>query len=149
MTRRTDLDRLENTLTKVNNPPDVKVEPKLDFKSYMNSPLKSSKPKINLNLPDGSVGAVTGGVAGGIIGYNINKEDRTQAKEMCDALSQDCVGNKKEPPAAVKQNLNKQRMKTGINTLIGTGAGAGIGYAIDKATSGKGLKIGNFRLKIG
>ena len=86
MTKRTDLDKLENTLSKVKNPPDVKSEPKLDFKSYMNSPLKSSKPSVNLKLPDGSVGATTGGIAGGIVGYNINKEDHQQAKEMCDAL---------------------------------------------------------------
>ena len=46
MKNRSDLDRLENTLGKVTNPPDVKGEPKLDFKSYMNSPLKSSNLKL-------------------------------------------------------------------------------------------------------
>ena len=149
MTDRTDLEQLENTLTKVKNPPDVISEPKLDFKTYMNSPLNLQKPKINLNLPDGSVGAITGGAGGAFIGYNINRKDHKEAKEMCNALSQDCFGNKRTPPAVIKQHLNKQRFKTGAHTLLGAGLGAGLGYGIDKATSGQGLNIGNFRLKIG
>jgi len=149
MKNRSDLDRLEKTLTQVKNPPDVKGEPKLDFKSYMNSPLKSSNPKINLNLPEGSVGAIGGGAAGAIIGYNINRKDHKEAKEMCTALSQDCFGNKRTPPAAIKQNLNRQRLKTGAQTLLSSGLGAGGGWLIDKITRGKGLNIGNFRLKIG
>jgi len=131
------------------NPPDVKGEPKLDFKSYMNSPLQSSKPKINLNLPEGSVGAIGGGAAGAFIGYNINRKDHKEAKEICTALSQDCFGNKRTPPAAVKQNLNKQRLKTGAQTLLSSGIGASGGWLIDKITRGQGLNIGNFRLKIG
>ena len=152
MPDRTDLTRLENTLSKVKNPPDVKTsestEIKSDFKNFMNAPLSSSK-KINLNLPTGTVGATTGAVTGGFIGSQINKKDHSAAKEMCTALSTDCVGNPTEPPAMVKKALNNERKTTAKNTIIGAGIGAGIGYGIEKATKGKGLKFGRFNLKIG
>ena len=35
------------------------------------------------------------------------------------------------------------------STIIGAGAGALTGIAVDKITSGKGLNVGPFKLKIG
>jgi len=157
MTTRTDLDRLENTLGKVKNPPNKETESssenkaniKQDFQNFMNSPLQSTNKPINLNLTSTQKAATIGGAGGAAIGFASKNKARKQTKEICDRFSTDCAGNPSKPPAVIK-NMHNENVKSQVkSTIIGGGAGALTGIAIDKITSGKGLNVGPFKLKIG
>ena len=164
MKTRSDLERLENTLNKVRNKPDTSSEAessknettekdestvKKDFKNFMNSPLQSTNKPINLNLSSTEKAATIGGAGGASIGYALKNKAKKDTKGLCDALSTDCAGNKTEVPSMIK-DLHKANQKAQLkSTVVGGVLGAGAGVLLDKITSGKGLKLGRFKLKIG
>ena len=157
MTTRTDLDRLENTLGKVKNPPNKETESsaedkanvKQDFKNFMNSPLQSTNKPINLNLTSTQKAATIGGAGGAAIGFASKNKARKTSKEVCDRFSTDCQGNPSKPPLVI-QNMHNENVKSQVKSTVAGGLlGAGTGILVDKVTSGKGLNVGPFKLKIG